>query len=113
MWPVFRSGRSGPVDGRTAHVVYVHGGGYVHPLTADYWRLIRQFVRTLGEVVVPFYPLAPDQTADEVVPWLLQVEIEAAAATGPPLPTVLIGDSAGGALVLVMGMHCGREAQAA
>src|SRR4051794_16548208 len=23
-----------------ARVVYVHGGGYVHPLTGDYWRLL-------------------------------------------------------------------------
>src|SRR4051812_4038134 len=25
--------------GPAARVIYVHGGGYVHPLTPDYWRL--------------------------------------------------------------------------
>ena len=42
-----------------ARVVYVHGGGYVHPLTPDYWRLVRALGRAPAEVVVPAYPLAP------------------------------------------------------
>lgn len=85
--------------GRTpvARVVYVHGGGYVHPLTPDYWRLLRALVRTPAEVLVPAYPLAPDATAPEVLPRLLDLVEEQ-----PDLPTVLIGDSAGGALVLVL-----------
>ena len=46
-----------------ARVVYVHGGGYVHPLTPDYWRLVRALGRVPAEVVVPAYPLAPDASA--------------------------------------------------
>ena len=87
-----------------ARVVYVHGGGYVHPLSRDYWRLVRVLTRVPAEVVVPAYPLAPDATVDEVLPRL--VDVAGAAASGElpgtagPLPTVLMGDSAGGALVL-------------
>jgi monoterpene epsilon-lactone hydrolase len=103
VWKV-RPRRATPV----ARVVYVHGGGYVHPLTADYWRLVRALTQVPAEVIVPAYPLAPDATVDDVLPALLQVEGDAAASS-PDLPTVLMGDSAGGALVLVMGLQGDKE----
>ena len=84
-----------------ARVVYVHGGGYLHPLTKDYWRLVRALVAAPAEVVVPAYPLAPDATVDEVLPALLELATEVASRR-PPLPAVLMGDSAGGALVLTL-----------
>lgn len=82
-------------------VVYVHGGGYVHPLTPDYWRLMRVLSAAPAEVLVPAYPLAPDARADDVLPRLLEV-VRSAAGKQPDLPLVLMGDSAGGALVLVL-----------
>ena len=85
-----------------ARVIYLHGGGYVHPLTADYWRLVRSLVGTPAEVVVPAYPLAPDATVDDVLPRLLEVVAEAA---DPELPTILMGDSAGGALAIVTALR--------
>ncbi|WP_435769714.1 alpha/beta hydrolase fold domain-containing protein [Nocardioides sp. SYSU DS0651] len=92
--------RARPRRGRPrARVVYVHGGGYVHPLTPDYWRLVRALVRSPAEVVVPAYPLAPGATADEVLTRLTALVRETAEGG---LPTVLMGDSAGGALVLVL-----------
>ncbi len=84
-----------------ARVVYFHGGGYIHPLTADYWRLVRALVRAPAEVVVPAYPLAPDATADDVLPRLLGV-LRAVAGRDDDLPLTLMGDSAGGALSLVL-----------
>ena len=90
-----------------ARVLYVHGGGYVHPLTADYWRLARALSRAPAEVSVPGYPLAPDADVDEVLPRLLDLYDDLAGAM-PALPVVLMGDSAGGALVLAMAM-CLRE----
>ena len=83
-----------------ARVVYFHGGGYIHPLTSDYWRLVRALVRAPAEVVVPAYPLAPDATVDDVLPRLLAVVDE--ARQGDDLPLTLMGDSAGGALSLVL-----------
>ncbi|MFW6772882.1 alpha/beta hydrolase fold domain-containing protein [Nocardioides sp. CPCC 205120] len=85
-----------------ARVVYLHGGGYVHPLTADYWRLVRALAEAPAEVVVPAYPLAPGADADEVLPRLIGL-VRDACADGTP--TVLMGDSAGGALTLVIGQR--------
>lgn len=83
-----------------ARVVYLHGGGYVHPLSPDYWRLVRALVRSPAEVLVPAYPLAPDATVEQVLPRLAAL-VRGAAEDG--VPTVLMGDSAGGALALVLG----------
>jgi epsilon-lactone hydrolase len=87
-----------------ARVLYVHGGGYVHPLSADYWRLVRSLCRAGVEVVVPAYPLAPAATVDDVLPRLLDVQAEASDAD-PGLPSMLMGDSAGGALVIAMALR--------
>jgi acetyl esterase/lipase len=96
VWTV-RPRRGSPV----ARVVYVHGGGYVHPLTRDYWRLVRALASAPAEVSVPAYPLAPDSTVDDVLPALVEVATDV-ASQHPELPTILMGDSAGGALVLAM-----------
>ncbi|MDP3892308.1 alpha/beta hydrolase fold domain-containing protein [Nocardioides sp.] len=84
----------------TVRVLYLHGGGYIHPLTADYWRLARALARAPAEVVVPAYPLAPDATVEDVLPQLLRYA--GAVTADSDLPLVLMGDSAGGALVLAM-----------
>jgi epsilon-lactone hydrolase len=99
LWSV-RPRRRSPV----ARVVYVHGGGYVHPLTRDYWRLVRALASAPAEVTVPAYPLAPDATVDDVLPGLVEVATTV-ASQHPELPTTLMGDSAGGALVLSMAMR--------
>lgn len=79
-------------------VLYLHGGGYVHPLTPDYWRLVRALCAAPAEVVVPLYPLAPDATVDDVLPMLMQLE----ESLPVDLPLVIMGDSAGGALAFVL-----------
>lgn len=86
-------------DAPVARVLYLHGGGYVHPLTKDYWRLVRSLASVPAEVVVPAYPLAPDATVDDVLPRLMSL---VSAVSGDGLPLVVMGDSAGGALSLVV-----------
>lgn len=86
---------------RAARVFYFHGGGHVHPLTADYWRLVRALMTSPAEVVVPAYPLAPGSTVDDVLPRLVDLVTEIHGGD-PDLPTILMGDSAGAALALVV-----------
>jgi monoterpene epsilon-lactone hydrolase len=88
-------------------LVHLHGGGYVHPLTPDYWRLVRALSTVPAEVVVPAYLLAPDHTVDEVLPLLRDL---VTASDDRSLPLVLAGDSAGGALALVLGRELGAGA---
>ena len=98
VWAV-RPRRASPA----VRVVYFHGGGYVHPLTKDYWRLVRALTsdrESPAEVILPAYPLAPDATADDVLPKLVDLVRSFGDDTAPP--TVLMGDSAGGALVLAI-----------
>lgn len=97
VWTV-RPRRRPPV----VRILYLHGGGYVHPLTADYWRLVRSLTRVPAEVVVPAYPLAPQASVDDVLPRLGEL---LASLPGPGLPAAVMGDSAGGALALVVAEH--------
>jgi len=96
-----------------SRVLYVHGGGYVHPLTPDYWRLVRALSSEGTEVVVPAYPLAPDATVDDVLPRLVAL---GGRIQSDQIPTVLMGDSAGGALVMAIAQQIrqqgGRQAAA-
>ena len=85
-------------------VLYLHGGGYVHPLSSDYWRLVRALTRGPVEVVLPAYPLAPEATVDDVLPALVRL----AGTWDDGLPLVLMGDSAGGAMAIAVA----READA-
>jgi monoterpene epsilon-lactone hydrolase len=85
-----------------ARILYLHGGGFVHPLTKDYWRLARALSLAPAEVYVAAYPLAPLHTVDDVLPQLVALA-EELVLRSPELPLVLMGDSAGGALSLVVG----------
>lgn len=47
--------------GSGAHILYLHGGGYVLDLDAVHWNLIAGLIeRTGASVSVPIYPLAPE-----------------------------------------------------
>ncbi|TQF66329.1 alpha/beta hydrolase [Rhodococcus spelaei] len=100
-WPVYTvtpRGARADLD----RVVYVHGGAYFREITRQHWTFVAGLARRAGvEVVVPIYPLAPCTTADVIVPAAVDLAEVLGADAGPDRLTMM-GDSAGGGLVLAV-----------
>ncbi|MFC4561345.1 alpha/beta hydrolase fold domain-containing protein [Nocardiopsis mangrovi] len=96
-WPCYEvTPRTGPAQ---SNVMVLHGGAYVEQISGMHWRLIHQLVARLrARVWAPIYPLAPQGTADTVVPEIARFTREIVDRCSGD--TVLIGDSAGGGLAL-------------
>lgn len=87
-------------DASEWHVIYTHGGAYVHPLLRNHWDLLEALIRSTGaSVTVPLYPLAPDHTF-EAAYMLLETVYRDLLTRMPAERVMLCGDSAGGALAL-------------
>jgi acetyl esterase/lipase len=83
----------------SAQVLYLHGGGYIEEVSSNHWALIRELaVRGRSRVVVPVYPLAPRGTAGRFLPGL--TALARTLTSDSHLPSVFMGDSAGGGLAL-------------
>jgi epsilon-lactone hydrolase len=98
-WPVYHiePARSGSAR---HHIIFLHGGAYVHEIVGSHWKFIRFLVEeTNTHWVVPIYPLAPRGTAKEVVPATGRMLRELIEAVGAQNLTV-VGNSAGGGLSL-------------
>jgi monoterpene epsilon-lactone hydrolase len=81
-------------------VYYLHGGGYVSPADAVHVRYATRLARHLdAEVVLPFYPLAPEHTWRDSHDALVD---DVAEHTARQDRVVLVGDSAGGGLGLAV-----------
>ncbi|KAF8324003.1 alpha/beta-hydrolase [Clavulina sp. PMI_390] len=85
-------------------MIYFHGGAFNYPVNAGHWKLCARFAAELGaEVTLVPTPLAPDNTADEVVPTLVRVYGEfLRRARGKEI--LFVGDSSGGNLALVVAL---------
>ena len=98
-WPVYHvePARSGSVR---HHVIFLHGGGYIHEIVSTHWRFVGDLVgETNAHCVVPIYPLAPRGTAREVVPATGRILRQLIETVGAQNVTV-VGNSAGGGLSL-------------
>lgn len=83
-----------------ARILYFHGGAYVRPITAFHWRFLAALAHaTGGELVVPLYPLAPENHGLAALDFALQVHQRESAQTEH---LFLMGDSAGGGLALAL-----------
>lgn len=82
------------------HVLYLHGGAYVHQIEAAHWRFLDRLVsQSSATVTAPLYPLAPAHRYDETLAMVRAAE-DSAFADAPPGDQVIMGDSAGGGLGL-------------
>ncbi|MCA0012097.1 alpha/beta hydrolase [Mesorhizobium sp. B292B1B] len=81
-------------------MVFLHGGGFVNEIVRAHWRIVGYITRT-AEVrcIVLIYPLAPHNTASEVVPAMGELLRKILQDAGPVKVTV-VGNSAGAALGL-------------
>jgi acetyl esterase/lipase len=100
-WPVYHVEpvRSGSVR---HHVIFLHGGGYIHEIVGTHWRFVGRLVEeTKAHCVVPIYPLAPRGAAQEVVPAAGRILCQVIETVGAQDVTV-VGNSAGGGLSLAV-----------
>lgn len=85
-----------------ATVVFHHGGAYTDPLDMPHWIMSLSLLRALdARIILADYPLAPEHSVHEALPWLREVHDEALACRGP---VWFAGDSAGGGLALSSAM---------
>lgn len=87
------------------HILYTHGGGFVHALQRAHWNILEQLILETGATVtVPIYPLAPehDHTAAFT---LLEAVYRRLLERVDPARLVLCGDSAGGNLALAQALR--------
>lgn len=98
--------RVAPRDRKPAgHVLYLHGGAYIHDITAAHWWFIARMAEATGlTFTVPLYPLAPVHTcadASRAVTAVYRRLIDG----DPGSPVAVMGDSAGGGLSLSLAMQ--------
>ncbi len=90
------------VDTARARIFYLHGGAFVWHMVDAHWEFIDDLVsQTAAEVLIPAYPLAPYPDAPDRCGNALTVLPQVAELLGSTmkdsdLPTILMGDSAGG-----------------
>lgn len=84
------------------HVLYLHGGAYIRPITSHHWRFIQALVEQAGcTITVPLYPLAPEATCKRAVAAVTELYKRTCAEVGVASFDV-IGDSAGGGMALAL-----------
>lgn len=91
---------SGNTSGTT--LLFLHGGAYVHELFWPHWLFLARLVRRLRlRILVPIYPLAPENDHRVTRDYLLKLWRELLAENADD--TLFIGgDSAGGGLSLAL-----------
>lgn len=82
------------------HIILFHGGGYIFEILAFHWALARKLInRTSCRLTVVDYPLSPEHTYKETYR-MIQNAYDYLANRYPDDLLILMGDSAGGGLVL-------------
>lgn len=84
------------------HLLYLHGGAYIRPITSHHWRFLQRLVEQTGcTITVPLYPLAPEASCKQAVDAVVRVYKHLCTTTDTGSLT-LAGDSAGGGLSLAL-----------
>lgn len=87
------------------HVLYLHGGAYVHDIAAPHWWFIARMAESTGlAFTVPLYPLAPVHTCADASRAVTAV-YRRLLDEHPGSQVAVMGDSAGGGLSLSLAMQ--------
>ncbi|MDR1387175.1 MAG: alpha/beta hydrolase [Propionibacteriaceae bacterium] len=120
------SGRIRPrsVDGRYVYTIpgrpgantlfFIHGGGWILGPLSYHWRLCLELNRLTGAtVVIPDYPLVPHADCLETLAFIQarHDETRHGLADRPRRPPIVMGDSAGGNLALVLAQQLAAQGQ--
>ena len=99
--PVFRASRKG-AGSPPLKLLYLHGGAFVLNLQAIQWNLIGGLLdRVDAEIIVPIYPLGPEAKWRETT-GAIQWHFDDLAARYGAQNIMLVGDSSGGGLALLL-----------
>jgi len=87
------------------HIVFFHGGGYVHEPSRNNFAMIEKLIG-LAKCMISYveYPLSPESNVNETLEMVLEtykVQID----KFPDHNFILMGDSAGGGLALTLAIH--------
>lgn len=92
-----------PVPGKV--ILYLHGGAYCFNINRQQWRLVEQIVLKTGvEVIVPDYPLAPENTVVDTFIFM-EALYNTSIDNDRYRQVYFTGDSAGAGLALAFAQH--------
>lgn len=95
--------------GNDRHILYLHGGAYVHQVEHAHWRFLARLIKETGSVVsVPIYPLAPSYGYEETLAMVWESYQDLHGAL-PAENQVIMGDSAGGGLSLFVAQRLKQQ----
>ncbi|GAB3790545.1 alpha/beta hydrolase [Virgibacillus kimchii] len=84
-------------------IFYIHGGAYVYRISRLHWNFLGRLADELNcTIIVPLYPLAPEHTYEHTLPFIYDLYMEQMNKLKHPENMILMGDSAGGGLALVL-----------
>ena len=87
------------------HILYIHGGGYIHELSFAHWLIVTQLVKhTRATITVPLYALAPEHDHTKATP-MMDALYDRITAGREGKKTFVAGDSAGGNFALALALR--------
>ena len=93
-------------------ILYFHGGAYINNIVKLQWDMIEEIARkTNSKIVVPDYPLSPENTYNDVYLFIESVYNDLLTQTKSE-NILFLGDSAGGGLSLGLAQKLQKEKKA-
>ncbi|WP_271784324.1 alpha/beta hydrolase fold domain-containing protein [Aquimarina algiphila] len=90
-------------------LMYCHGGAFVYGPTQENWKALAKIAKETGaRACMIDYPKAPEHTIDVITDNVYQAYIEATKVYNAS-KIILLGDSAGGSLILTLAQRLQRE----